>query len=323
MFIPNINEFKTNSFQKVVVFVPGIAATVERRTDDTLVITTLTLSEEYDSIARGSTQKPGVYSVSKDRRGVEASYRNNGRIKSTDERKVVIADTDYRKPADAATGVTQRLSTMFGASAALKCDFDLFYSPLGSKLKGMRNYNPVNVHKTYGYAGLLADAIEQSINKKGVEWTSERSGSVVLTQALKTLAAKNLSYKKQKHIVKMCWATSNPWPTYEAVSQLGMIADKQLFKSNSHIRASLTTVLGNRARVKNQDDPYSKDDYAKDLANGTMAANTVIGIGALGTSVALAGTPAGLVLGTVGSVTGTVGALQFVYSKIKSRMERG
>lgn len=65
VFIPNINDFKSNTFQKVVVYVPGIKATVERRANDSLVVTELYLdpNESYMSIARGSAEKPGVYQV--------------------------------------------------------------------------------------------------------------------------------------------------------------------------------------------------------------------------------------------------------------------
>jgi hypothetical protein len=316
VFIPNINDFKTNSFQKVVVFVPGIVATVERRSDDVLAISSLELSDEYKSIARGSSQKPGVYSVTKRSGDVIANYRNNSRILVQNERKVVVSATNYETPEKAAQEAVKRLDKIFGASASLKCDFDLFYSPLGERLKGMRNYNSTVVSRAYGFSGLLADAIEQSKGNTGVEWASERSGSVVLTQALMTLAAKNISFDEQQHIVKMCWATSDPKPTYEAVKQLGMLADKDLLRSSSHIKAALSATLGNAQRAIDKDDPYNWDDYGRELANGTMTANTMIGIGALAGGAAT-GSP---LLATVGTVTGSLGALQFAYNKFKNHM---
>ncbi|MBQ0728214.1 MAG: hypothetical protein KBT77_12790 [Thalassolituus oleivorans] len=316
VFIPNINDYKTNSFQQVVVFVPGIVATVERRPDDVLAITRLDLSDEYKSIARGSEQKPGVYSVTKDGDAVKVMFRNNGRITSKDDRNLVISDTSYMDPEAAAKEAVKRLETLLGGTAALKCDFDLFYSPLGSKLKGMRNYNSVVVSKTYGFSGLLADAMEQSNNKNGVVWASERGGSVVLTQALISLAAKNISFQKRNHIVKMCWATSDPKPAFQAAIQMGMTADKNLLRSNSHIKAALSATIGNAQRAADKRDPYSWDDYGRELANGAMTANTVIGIGVLAGGAAT-GSP---LLAAMGTVTGTLGALQFAYNKIKNNM---
>ena len=322
VFIPNINDFKTNSLQQVVVFVPGIAATVERRANDSLVVTRLVLSDEYESIARGSNQKPGVYSVSKASGRIASKYRNNGRITSKDERKVVIADLQYSAPEQAAREATKRLEALFGQAAASKCDFDLFYSPLGSKLRGMRNYNPAQANKTFAFAGLLADAMEQSANKKGVEWVSERGGSVVFTQALMALARKNVSFKDQGHYVGMCWAKSNPRPAFNAATQLCMNVDKSLLNSCSHVKASLSAALGNAARAKDKSDPYTWGDYSRELANGTMAANTVVGIGALAGSALITTPAAATTLGTVGAITGSIGAIQFALKKFKNIKER-
>lgn len=142
---------------------------------------------------------------------------------------------------------------------------------------------------------------------------------MVLTQALTTLVAKNISFKDEKHIVKMCWATSDPRPAFQAATQMGMLADKNLLRSNSHIKAALSATIGNAQRAADKNDPYNWDDYSRELANGTMATNTVIGIGALAGGVAT-GSP---LLATIGTITGSVGALQFAYNSLKERMSRG
>ena len=208
------------------------------------------------------------------------------------------------------------MKSLFGQQVAAWCDFDLFYSPVGAQHKGMRNYNPTLNTQTYAFSGLLAEAMERSKNQEGVFWASEQDGSIVLTQALMALAAKNVSFEDKQHIVKMCWATSDPKPTYEAVKQLGMLADKDLLRSSSHIKAALSATLGNAQRAIDKDDPYNWDDYGRELANGTMTANTMIGIGALAGGAAT-GSP---LLATVGTVTGSLGVLQFAYNKFKNHM---
>ena len=101
-----------------------------------------------------------------------------------------------------------------------------------------------------------------------------------------------------------------------------MNIDKNLLSSSSHIKATLSATLGNAARAKDKNDPYSWADYSKELANGTMAANTVVGIGVL-TASALVSTPAAVAtLATVGTVTGTMGAIQFAIQKFKNIKER-
>ncbi|MAD44061.1 MAG: hypothetical protein CMI02_16345 [Oceanospirillaceae bacterium] len=325
VFIPNINDYKTNSFQQVVVFVPGIVATVERRPNDTLAITRLDLSDEYKSIEQSSLEKPGVYSVSKERRGVAVNFRKNGRILSENNRQVVIADPRYTSPLAAAKEAEKRLNTLFSSNAAIKCDFDLFYSPFGEKLNGMRNYNAAVVNKTYAFAGLLANSMERSGNLKGVEWSSERGGSVVLTQALMTLAAKELSFKDEKHIVKMCWSSSDPKPAFDAATKIGMLADKDILRSSSHIKAALSATVGNFQRAADKQDPYGWNDFGGEVYSGAMIGNTLAGIGALSATSAMAalGISAAPWLATAGTVTGTVGALQFIFQKLKERHDRG
>lgn len=319
VFIPNINDVKTNTFQKVVVFVPGIKATVERRANDSYVVTALELSDEYKSIERGSKEKPGVYTAKGTGENIKLHYKINGRITPENNRYVAIADTGYETPKHAAKEVAKRLEDMFGSDAAQQGDFDLFYSPVGSDLRGMRNYNPVNVTKSYAFAGLLADAIEQSIKHERVVWASERSGSVVLTQSLMALTGKGLSFLDQKHLVKMCWASSNPEPAYTAARQLGMLADKKILKSNSRIRASIGALFANASRARDRSDPYTWNDYAKDLSSGAMTTNNAVGFVTFIGGAAL-GSP---VLTTIGAASGALGALQFALKTAKDRIERG
>ncbi len=322
VFIPNINDFKAKSLQQVVVFVPGIAATVERRPDDTLIITNLTLSAEYESIQRGSRQKPGVYNVRISGADIKVQYKNNGRITAKDMMKVAIVDTSYVDPEHAAKEIYQKRKVMFGKNSQKDFTFNLFFSPLGSKLKGMKNYSPAVITKTYGYAGLLADAIEQTKNNKGIEWVSEQSGSVVLTQALMTLTEKNISFLDKGHIVNMCWATSNYKPTREAEIKLGMEVGEDIHKSNSNFVADVTAKMAGIARARDKNDPYTLSDYGKELTNGTfkLAATlgSISGVGALFVS----GGAVGPSLAYAGAVAAVFGTGEVVMNVVKARLEK-
>ncbi len=321
VFIPNVNDFKANTFQKVVVFVPGIRATVERRSNDTMVITELFLdpNESYMAIESGSKKKPGVYQVSVINSEIETKYKSNGRITPKDERKVVVVDTQYSTPGEAAKAAIKNLEALFGGNAALKCDFDILYSPVGSSLGGMRNYNPLILKQGYGFGGLLADAMEQSIKQKGVEWASEQGGSAVLTQGLHILANKGLSFKDPKHTVSMHMPTTDPNSALAAANRLGMLADKNMAKGNGNIKASVSSLMTNANRAKDKSDPYNWNDYRKDLSNGTMAAATAVGALSLGAGV-LVSSPA---LATAGTIASTAGALQFAYNTVTKRFKRG
>ena len=317
VFIPNINDFKTNSFQKVMVFVPGIVAMVERRSDDKLVISRLDLSEDYDRIAKKLKNKPGVYSVEKTENILKVEYREGDSITDEKNRCVVISSDEYERPADAALEAQRRLKPLFGDQVAKWCDFDLFYSPAGPKHKGMRNYNASLNTQTYAYAGLLADAMERAKNQQGVAWASEQYGSIVLTQALMTLAAKNVSFDKQGHSVKMRWSKSDPQDAYSAAMKLGMEPDKSLM--NSGLRASLSAAQANYARVMDKNDDYSWQDYGAELVNGTMTANGLVSAGLLLGGVVVSSP----VLTTAGTVAGAVGAIKFFYDKASQSWGRG
>lgn len=319
VFIPNINDFKSNTFQKVVVFVPGIKATVERRPNDTLVVTQLYLdpNESYMSIARGSNAKPGVYNVRSSSDGVRLDYKNNGRITPENNRNVVISDTEYSTPEKAAINAAMKLEKIFGSDAALRGDFEMFYSPVGSRLGGMLNYNPTMLNQSYGFAGLLADAIEKSKSQDGIVWASELGGSVVLTQGLQVLANKGVSFKGKNHIVKMYKPTTDPAPTLTATKQLEMYADKKLAQGNGGLRASASSMLTNASRAIDRNDPYSWKDYAGDIANGTSTTAGAVGALSLGATI-FVNSP---ILTTVGTVAGSVGALQFAINTVKNRLK--
>ena len=321
VFISNTNDFKANTFQKVVVFVPGIRATVERRSNDTLVITELWLdpNKSYESISKTGINRPGVYEASIGSWGVEIKYKTNGRIKAKDYRKVVVADTRHAGPLSAAKAAYADLESMFGGAAALVGEFDLFYSPVGSQLGGMLNYNPIIQNQAYFFGGLLADAIEQSIKQKGVEWTSDLGGSVVLTQSLHALAYKNISFADQKHVVKMYMPTTDPSPIIEDANKLGMLVDKNIAMGNGNMRASISSLLTNANRVCHKSDPYSFEDYLNQLSDRSMGVFGAAGAISFGAGL-LISSP---VLTTAGTVASAAGVIQFAVKAVKKRLKKG
>ena len=320
VFIPNINDFKTNSFQKVMVFVPGIVAMVERRSDDKLVISRLDLSDDYEGVAKKLNNKPGVYSVKKDGDSLEVKHRKGDVIVNEKHRCVVVASPSYEDQNEAAQEARKSLKTLFGQQVAAWCDFDLFYSPVGAQHKGMRNYNPTLNTQTYAFAGLLADAMERSQHQEGVAWASEKDGSIVLTQALMTLAAKNISFKDKGHSVKMGWSKSDPQFAYNAAKKLGIDPDKKLMSSG--LRASFSAAQANYARVLDKNDDYSLKDYGEELVNGTMTATALVSTGLLiGGAGAVMSAPT--TVGVAGLLTGSVGAIKFIYDKANQTWGRG
>lgn len=319
VFIPNIKDFKTNSFQRVVVFVPGIKATIEHRRDGSLVVTEFEMSNGYDAIAIRGDERPGVYTVKKNVRGdVDVHYKSNGRITPVDGRNVIVADTRYPSPEKSAVGLIDNLKATHSRDAVIKVDFDLFYSPVGKKLGGLRRYTPEIHTNSYGFAGLLADAMERSLKQKSVTWASELSGSVVLTQALETLALKGVSFEDKNHLVKMHGPTTSPVPTLRAAKELKMTVDSDLAKGDGHIIASVSSLLTNASRARDPNDHYTSRDYLNDLSGGTMGALAAAGAVTFAASAALNPT---LLVG-FGSFCSGVGALHLTYKAVKNHIKR-
>lgn len=318
VFIPNIKDFQTNALQKVVVYVPGIKATVERRQSGCLVVTDFEMSDGYDAIAKRGDERPGVYQVDVVGQSIKANYKTNGRIKAENGRNVIIADTRYTAPSEAAESAIENLKATPSSHVAAIGQFDLFYSPVGSKLGTMRRYTPEIHTESYGFAGLLADAIEQSQKQQGVSWISDRSGSVVLMQALQTLALKKgVSFKDKGHLVKMYNPTSSPTPTLQAIKDLKMIADKDLAKGGGHALASISCLRTNAARARDQEDHYTWEDYYNDISGGTMAA-----LGAMG-AISFAASPVLPVFTGIGAFCSGASALQLTYKTFGKYFKKG
>lgn len=321
VFIPNYKDFKTNSFQQVIVYVPGIKATVEHRPNDSLVVAHLELDETYmESIARKSLEKPGVYSVEVDRGGIaEVTYKNNGRIKPRDERKVVVSAIRSSSPREALDQVLPKLGKLLGARDAYRCDFDLFFSPASSTLNGMKSYSPINITHTYGFAGLLADAMERSKHQKSVTWVSELDGSAVLAQGLQALANKNISFKGMGHLVATHTPTTSPASILRNAGKIGMLIDPEVAKGNGNWKAVTSSLFVNASRARDENDPFSWREYRKQLSDGTMFTlentGTMAGVGA-----AIVGST---MLGGVSTFCGAAGALYLACKAFSDRRSRG
>lgn len=294
---------------------PGIQAVVEHRANGGLKITSLTLSDDFDSI--NPIHKPGVYQAKKSGNDVSTHHKSNGRITPENRVTVMVTNTEYDTPSKAAESAFKTLDKLGKKGPVDAGECDIFYAPVGSPL-GMKNYNPSEATKGYAFAGLLANAMEQSKKQTGVEWLSERSGAVVLTQGLQTLANKGVSFEDKGHRVEMYLPPTDPGATIAAAQKLGMIADKNMAKGNGSLKARRNSLMINASRVKDKGDKYSLSDYGKDLATGGMAIAGVSGALALAASSVCA-LP---VVATVGTATGAAGALTTMWGALKKSRER-
>lgn len=312
VFIPNINNSRAHTLQLFHMYVPGIKATIERRSNDNYVLTQLELSDGYARIGRGQ-DKPGVYEVTKGSGEHRAQFRSSGRIGSEDKRVVVICAGGYEEIKDAVKDVAKRIKVTAGEHTAVAGKFDILYSALGHDQ--MKSYDPIANTAGYTAAGILAKAMIQAENRDSVFWISEFGGSAIFTQAMHMVAQQNITLKK--HLAKMYKPTTDTTQALRLAHQLGFQMSKDFAKVGS-MRTSVNMLMSNMHRARNKNDPYSWKDYAKDMATGGM-----LGIGLAGAGLFVATLPATSgTLGVAAATTSGIGAAHLLWTTCKNLMEK-
>lgn len=317
VYIPNYNDVKAHSFQMFHIYLPGIRATVERRSNDRYVVSKLELSDGYKAIDKES-RKPGIYSINKSNAAqsqFDVKYHKNGRITAQDGRIVVIADGNHESLELAAQTATKCIAETQGKKAEHFGEFDLLYSPTGTKLG--RRFDPKFNTEAYAFAGLLANAMTNIQNKRKISWLAERGGSAIFTQAMEIVARQNISFSSQDHWIHFYKPTTNPVHAVKLAHSLGFSMGKDLVTLGGfQPRVAASNLIANALRVQNKKDTYSWKEYGTDLAKGAMDGVAVGGVLTLGASLALPGVPA---IGAVGTTLSCLGALHLLYKKGQNR----
>ena len=319
VFIPDgLNDSRATSLHMFYVLLPGIVATVERRSSDKLIVTALTISDGYKSISKGGA-KPGIYTVSKTSGEPQVKYKTNGRIKAEDGRIVVTTEGSYTSPVDAAQDALRRLDKTAGRTASMQGEFDLVYSPIGKRLGGMRNYDPGTNTASFAFSANLANAMIQTQNKKHIHWISEYGGSAILTQAMDVVAQKNISFEGQNHSAYMYKPSTDPTQAVRLAHKLGFqIGDD--FAKVSGPRVLASTLITKAVRAKNKDDAYSWKNYSADLAKGGMGGVALAGVGLFAaTAFTTTASPSLVAAGTIAS---GIGAGQLLWTKAKNLLDK-
>ncbi len=316
VYIPNINTAQANTFQLFHVYVPGIRATVERRSDDSYRVTQLEISEGYTQIGK-KDQKPGIYEVEKQGDDFVAKYKNNGRIKPQDGRVAVIAGPSYSSMTVAVEDVHEKLAKTPGRSAAETSSFDLLFSPLGESLG--RAYNPAGITAGYAFAGLLAKAMQYAKSSRNVIWVSQDSGSVILTQAMEILARQHVTLPT--HLAHLYKPTSSPSQAVRLAHKLEMNPGNHFITGSSSVRVALGNLHAKALRVRNDDDPYSLKDYGSDLATISMGGVALGSAAAFGGSLLPVAPAVAGVIASAGAITSGLGATHLLWTHGKNLLE--
>lgn len=278
--------------EEFYIFLPGIRATGEALPNGRYKIVNMVLDPGYFKAI--ANNKPGLYHV-KYSDGWQAKYSGDGTITNKENRVVAICDTRYRHPDDAAKSAAAKV---VHAPGALKkgrlfnsAGFDMHYSPSGSPLGGLRRYDAIKSDEVHGSAKLLAEQMYAARNIEGVNWVSERGGSVVLTQAMELLVQQGV--KLDKHAAFMVLPSSSPRKAVKLAHKLNLVKDEDFIKTGYVDGVNTLSSLGAAfSRIKNTDDPYGWGSAAKEAGLGLLKQSA--GLSVMTGLVALAGGASGV-----------------------------
>lgn len=312
VFIPNINNSRASTFQMFSVYLPGIRADLERRSDDTYKIIHLELDASFDSSK--TEVKPGFYECERDGRVIKTTYRTNKLVKADDGRVVVICGSEFEDPELAAQTVANQLEDIAGRSASLLGKFDIYFAPKGNAPEGMRHFKAEKNTQATMHSSMLANAMDVARKKRAVFWASLDSGSAILTQSVNTLHRRQISFANANHEVTFVNPETDPRAAINHAKQIGLKVHATKSIQGGTLRVRMACAMSLRRRAMDKDDPYTLKHLGLDTAQGALTCVGAAGVGLFAATTFATAAPAVTAAATL--VSG-VGALQTLHSLIK------
>lgn len=312
VYVPPENTSANHSFQHFDVYVPGIKARVERRSNDNYVVTSLELSGGWDEI-RDQDRKPGIYSVTRNKGDFDLDYSDNQQILLKDKRNVIIADGQYKNThAAAKNSYKHACKSSFGSDLKQDKQFDLVYSSIGKSLGGGKQYNAAQVNNGKGMAAILAHAMTQARDQEGVKWIAEGGGSAILTQAMQILANNKVPLKDANHAIYLYKPGTCRTEAVKLAQQLDINLEAGYGSMAYTSRGIMDDLRAKKLRMENMKDSYSGRDYAKTLATYGLGGAGIVGavtfVGGLPSVAALFPVGVASAISNIGMVASGIGA---------------
>ena len=279
--------------EEFYIFLPGIRATGEALPGGGYKIVNMVLDPGYFKATENN--RPGLYRATYSNSNQwETEYSPDGAIINKENRVVAISDTRYGSPDEAAEAAAGKVVHAPGAPKKGRlfnsAGFDMHYSPVGSPLGGLRRYDANKSSEVHGSAKLLAEQMYAARNVKGVNWVSERGGSVVLTQAMELLVQQGV--KLDKHAAFMVLPSSSPRKAIDLAHKLNLVKDEEFIKTGYVDSVNTVSSLSSAfARIKNDKDPYGWGSAVKEAGLGLLKQSA--GLSVMTGLVALAGGASG------------------------------
>ena len=294
--------------EEFFVSLPGIKATLERRSNDQYYVVDLALDTTYFEVNTDNTMT-GLYDAKKSGERWDIEHNSSGRISSEGDTKfVAVTDGSHPDATTAANQIAQMISKAPGSGGVFFKHFGMHYTGGEKSFGGLRNYklakNPLNNEAANRSAIMLADTMYRSKNIEGISWVSELGGSAVLTQAMKILVDQNV--KLNNHTAFMFEPTTNTDLAVQMAHSLGLQLDRNFAKTSSF------NYMGNRnqigmifRRVKNESG-YKVGNCVWDLVcqGKNVQGATGLATSALGAAGIAMGVPTVPILAAIGGALG-------------------
>jgi len=203
------------------IYLPGIRADLERRTDDTYKVMHLELDNSFNNPSETGV-KPGFYECESSKNATKATYRETELIKTEDNRIVVICGSEFRDPEAAAEAVADQLEDIADRRAKTYGKFDIYFAPQASAPEGMRRFKVENNTQAAVHSSVLTNAMSVARKNNAVFWASLNDGSAILTQSISTLHRRQRSFKKANHDVTFIKPTTDPRAAINHAKKIGL-----------------------------------------------------------------------------------------------------
>ena len=289
------NHLARGGTEEFVMILPGCKVTVEKLPNDKFKILHFDADLNFSKL-QGDEKKPSLYRASKSRDGWQTALQPDYKILPEKDRYVAISDIRNVRSSSVAEEVADYLADTpnTGSQKIDANGFDLHFTPGQKRVGGLVNYkeaiSPIEAKYLNESAYLLARAMYDARDIKGVSWVSEFGGSGILTQAMKMLADQKVSL--EKHTIFLYRPSTSPNEAVRIAQQLNLNLDRKVTHTHP------LDVIGNRDqiemiinRVRSKNDnyklkyaPWDLLSYGTKLQGASTTALTIAGVSTLGVS---------------------------------------
>lgn len=307
--------------EKYYVFLPGLKATVLRWVNDQFCITELVMDDNYYHTEKHGQEKTrlGTYraKLKPSKSTWRTEYVGSGKISPMPGRLVAISDSRYASADVAAKySIAGAMNFLGHNTAALTIDgCDLHFTPGQKRLGGLICYNPIAIDASRSSAVHLAATMEKAKEIRSVAWVADFGGSAVLTQAMQILADKGITLPR--HTVYFYRPRTSPAKAIKLAHQLQLSVNKKIADTGLSAHGALSQFSVAGVRMKNQDDPYDRNEHATAWLKSAVSLSTPIGVAA-----AIAGGPAMVMLGSIATAIGGVGVSYAIGQSVSQDLRR-